>query len=124
MDSVDRLVAEGLDGAGRVGVQDLQEASGVLARVVDQLPASQQPSASLAIAWIEKLTGLHYLPIEAWVDSSNHVRRIVLSETGHVGWQPFSEKVQLDFVKYGPEPVPAAPPADEVTNIMSLFGTS
>ena len=68
--------------------------------------------------------GLRYLPIEAWVDSSNHVRRIVLSETGHVGSQPFSEKVQLDFVKYGPEPVPAAPPADEVTNIMSLFGTS
>jgi len=91
---------------------------------VHTMPASQQRSASAAIASIEKLGGLRYLPIEAWVDSSNHVRRIVLSETGHVGWQPFSEKVQLDFVKYGPEPVPAAPPADEVTNIMSLFGTS
>jgi len=94
-----------------------------LSKVVNTLPASQQRSASAAIASIEKLGGLRYLPIEAWVDSSNHVRRIVLSETGHVGWQPFSEKVQLDFVKYGPEPVPAAPPADEVTNLMSLFGT-
>jgi hypothetical protein len=94
-----------------------------LSKVVDTLPASQQPSASSAIASIEKLTGLHYLPTEAWVDSSHHVRRIVLSETGQVEGQPFSEKVQLDFVKYGPEPVPAAPPADEVTNVTSLFGT-
>jgi hypothetical protein len=94
-----------------------------LSKVVDTLPASQQRSAASAIASIEKLGGLHYVPIEAWVDSTNHVRRIVLSATGHVGGQPSSEKVQVDFVKYGPEPVPAAPPADEVTNIMSLYGT-
>ena len=66
--------------------------------------------------------GLRYLPIEAWVDSSNHVRRIALSVTGHVEGEPFSENVQLDFIKYGPEPVPAAPPADQVTSIMSLYG--
>jgi hypothetical protein len=94
-----------------------------LSKVVDALPASQQRSASSAIASIEKLGGLHYLPTEAWVDSSNRVRQIVLSATGQVGGQPFSEKVQLDFLKYGPEPVPAAPPAAEVTNITSLFGT-
>lgn len=94
-----------------------------LSKVVNTLPDSERRSASSAIASIEKLTGLHYLPIEAWVDSSDHVRRMVVSETGHVGGQPFSENVQLDFVKYGPEPVPAAPPADEATNIMSLFGT-
>ncbi len=93
-----------------------------LSNVVDTLPASQRRSASSAIASIEKLTGLRYLPIEAWVDSSGRVRRIVLSETGRVEGQPFSENVQLDFVKYGLEPVPAAPPADEVTNIMSLLG--
>jgi hypothetical protein len=93
-----------------------------LSSVVDTLPTSQHPSATSAIASIEKLTGLRYLPIEAWVDSSGHVRRIVLSETGRVDGQSFSENVQLDFVKYGPEPVPAAPPADEVTNIMSLLG--
>jgi hypothetical protein len=93
-----------------------------LSNVVDTLPASQRPSASSAIASIEKLTGLRYLPIEAWVDSSGHVLRIVLSAMGRVEGQPFSENVQLDFVKYALEPVPAAPPADEVTNIMSLLG--
>ena len=86
-------------------------------------PTSQQPSASSAIASIEKLTGLHYLPIEAWVDATDHVRQIVVSATGSVEGKPFSENVQLDFVKYGPEPVPVAPPANEVTNMMSLFGT-
>jgi hypothetical protein len=94
-----------------------------LSKAVQALPTSQRPSASSAIASIEKLTGLHYLPVEAWVDSSNHVRRIILSETGNVSGRPFSENVQLDFVKYGPEPAPAAPQANEVTNIASLLGT-
>lgn len=107
-----------IDGVSTTGLRATID----LSKAVDTLPASQRPGASSAIASIEKLTGLHYLPIEAWVDSSTHVRRIVLSEAGHVEGQPFSERVQLDFVKYGPEPIPAAPPADEVTNIMSLIG--
>jgi hypothetical protein len=117
--SVQNLGQRTIDGVSTTG----SRATIDLSKVVDTLPASEQPGASSAIASIEKLTGLHYLPTEAWVDSSGHVRRVVLSETGHVEGQPFSENVQLNFVKYGPEPVPAAPPADEVTNIMSLFGT-
>jgi hypothetical protein len=117
--AVQNLGQETIDGLSTTG----SGATIDLSKVVDTLPASQQPSAASAIASIEKLTGLHYLPIEAWVDSSDHLRRIVLSETGHVHGLPFSEKVRLDFVKYGPEPMPVAPPASEVTNIMSLVGT-
>jgi hypothetical protein len=116
---VQNLGHQTIDGVSTTGLRATID----LSKVVGALPAAQQPSASAAVAVIEQLTGLHYLPIEAWVDSSNHVRRIVLSEMGHVEGQPFSEKVQLDFVKYGPEPMPAAPPAGEVTKIMSLFGT-
>jgi hypothetical protein len=116
--SVQNLGRQTIDGMSTTGLRATID----LSKVVDTLPASQQSSASPAIAAIEKLTGLRYLPTEAWVDSSNHVRRIVLYETGRVEGQPFSEKVQLDFVKYGPEPVPAAPPVDEVTNITSLLG--
>lgn len=101
---------------GGVSTTDLR-ATIDLSKVADTLPASEQHSASSAITSIEKLTGLHYLPIEAWVDSSDHVRRIVVSATGNVDGKPFSENVQLDFLQYGPEPVPAAPPADQVTNI-------
>ena len=117
--SVQNLGQQTIDG---VRTTDLR-ATVDLSKVVDTLPASQQPSASSAIASIEKLTGLHYLPIEAWVDATDHVRQIVVSATGSVEGKPFSENVQLDFVKYGPEPVPVAPPANEVTNMMSLFGT-
>ena len=94
-----------------------------LSKVVGTLPRSQRRSASLAIAWIEKLTGLRYLPIKAWVDSSDHFRRMVMSAAGHVEGQPFSESIRLDVIKYGSEPVPTAPSADEVTNVMSLLGT-
>ncbi|MBV9682244.1 MAG: hypothetical protein JO046_10670 [Solirubrobacterales bacterium] len=117
--TVQNLGRETIDGVSTTGLRATID----LSKAIDTLPASEQPSASLALASIEKLTGLHYLPIEAWVDSSNRVRRIVLLETGHVEGQPFAERVQLDFVKYGPEPVPAAPPADEVTDIGSLLGT-
>jgi hypothetical protein len=117
--SVQNLGQQTIDGVSTTG----SRATVDLSKVGDTLPASQRHSGSLAIASIERLTGLHYVPIEAWFDSSGHVRRIVLSETGHVEGQPFSEHVQLDFIKYGPEPVPSAPPADEVTNIMSLLGT-
>jgi hypothetical protein len=116
---VQHLGEETIDGLSTTGVRATID----LSKVADTLPAAQQRDASSGISSIEKLTGLRYLPTEAWVDSSNHVRRIVLFETGRVEGQPFSEKVQLDFVKYGAEPVPAAPPGDEVTNIASLIGT-
>lgn len=116
--SVENLGRKTIDGVRTNGLRATVD----LSKVVDTLPASEKQGASSAIASIEKLTGLHYLPITAWVDSSDHVRRIVVSEAGHVEGQPFSETVQIDFVKYGPEPVPAAPPAGEVTNLESLLG--
>ena len=116
--NVQNLGRQTIDGRSTTG----SRATIDLSKVVDTLPSSERPSASSAIASLEKLTGLRYLPITAWVDSSGHVRRIVLSETGRVEGQPFSENVQLDFVKYGLEPAPAVPPANEVTSIMSLLG--
>ena len=116
--NVQNLGRQTIDGRSTTG----SRATIDLSKVVDTLPISARPSASSAIASLEKLTGLRYLPITAWVDSSGHVRRIVLSETGRVEGQPFSENVQLDFVKYGLEPAPAVPPANDVTSIMSLLG--
>ncbi|HTX10660.1 MAG TPA: hypothetical protein VME22_18695 [Solirubrobacteraceae bacterium] len=116
--SVQNLGQQTVDGVSTTGWRATID----LSKVVDTLPASQRSSASSAIASMEKLTGLHYLPIDAWVDSSDHARRIVVSATGNVEGQPFSEDIQVDFVKYGLEPVPAVPPANEVTNIMSLPG--
>lgn len=117
--TVQNLGPQTIDGVNTTGVGATVD----LSKVADTMSSTQRGNASAAIASIENLTGLRYLPVEVWVDSSRRIRRIVLSETGRVEGQPFSENVQLDFVKYGPEPVPAAPPADEVTNIMSLLGT-
>lgn len=119
-DGVQNLGRQTIDGVSTTG----SRATVDLSKVAPTLPASEQHSASSAIAAIEKLTGLRYLPTEAWVDSSGHIRRLVLSETGHVDGQPFSENVQLDFVKYGPEPVPTAPAAHEVTDLLSLYGSN
>ncbi|MGN6868651.1 MAG: hypothetical protein ACTHMY_09625, partial [Solirubrobacteraceae bacterium] len=101
--SVENLGQQTIDGVTTTG----QRLTVDLSKVVDTLPAAQQPKVSAVIASIEKLTGLRYLPIETWVDSSHRVRRILLSESGRVEGQPFSENVQIDFVKNVPEPVPA-----------------
>lgn len=117
--SVQSLGRRTIDGVTTTGLR----ATFDLSKVAATLPASEQRSAASAIASIEKLTGLRYLPAEAWVDSSQHLRRIVMTATGHVAGQPFSENIRLDFVKYGLEPVPTAPPAAEVANITSEYGT-
>ena len=108
-----------IDGVSTTGL----DATFDLSKVAATLPAYERQSAASAIASIEKLTGLRYLPAEAWVDSSHHLRRIVVTATGHVYGQPFSENIQLDFVKYGLEPVPTAPPPADVANITSEYGT-
>ncbi|HUA44429.1 MAG TPA: hypothetical protein VMA77_04335 [Solirubrobacteraceae bacterium] len=117
--TVQSLGRRTIDGVSTTGLRATVD----LSKVVDTLPASQRQSASSAIASIERLTGLRYLPVTVWVDASSHVRRIVMSETGQVEAQRFSENVQLDFVKYGREPMPSAPPPGDVTDVMSLFGT-
>ena len=77
---VQNLGRQTIDGVSTTG----SRATIDLSKVVGTLPASQQHSASSAIALVERLTGLRYLPIKAWVDSSGHVRRIVVSATGQV----------------------------------------
>lgn len=96
-----------------------------LSKVPDSLPAASRATAKQAIATIEKLTGLRQMPVDAWVDSNNLVRRmrIMLAESIAPAVK-INTLMTIDITKYGPQPAPVLPSADQVNDVSSLPGLS
>jgi hypothetical protein len=96
-----------------------------LDKVPDTLPTSSKSQAKQAIAGLEKLTNLHQIPVDVWIDGHNLVRRMRLSfrESLPTG-QTVSTAITVDIVEYGPQPPPVLPPADQVTDASALAGAS
>ena len=84
-------------------------------------PAAQRTALRQAVSSLEKLTGLRTIPVDVWVDSANLVRRITMSYSVNASGQSVHTQMQLDFLAYGSQPVPAAPPASQVTNASSML---
>lgn len=83
--------------------------------------SSQRGSLGQAIANLEKLTGLHSYPVDVWVDSQHLVRRMIMAYTVNAAGQSLHTQIRLDFVSYGSQPVPQAPPAGQVTDASSML---
>jgi hypothetical protein len=106
------------------GVQTTQYAAEIsLDRVAATVPSASRASAQQAVAGIEKLTHLHQIPVVVWVDSHSLIRRmrVTLNETVATG-QSTNTQITVDFLKYGPQPKPAVPPASQVTDASALSG--
>lgn len=87
-------------------------------------PARRQAVEQLLAALQRKGSGLPAaMPLDAWIDRSQRVRRIVLQYTVRVPGQAVSltQHLQMDFTSYGPQPVPAPPPASQTRNLLSLM---
>jgi hypothetical protein len=93
-----------------------------LARAAAQVPAAERVQAEQAIAQIQKLTKLTQLPVDVYVDARNLVRRLDLAYKATVKGQSIATAIRLDFLAYGPQPIPATPPAGQVTDLTSLLG--
>jgi hypothetical protein len=95
-----------------------------LNRVVDQLPPSSRNGVQQAISGLEKLISLKTIPVDVWIDGQHMVRRmqITIAETLPTG-QSLNGQITLDVVKYGPQPLPSLPPANQVSDIGSLLHT-
>jgi hypothetical protein len=68
-----------------------------------------------AVAALEQATGSSTLPIDVWIDGSHLVRRLSVSLPITQGGVSVEASVSIDFLSYGAQPVPAPPPASEVT---------
>ena len=92
-----------------------------LDRVPNALPAASRKGAKQAVSSIEQLTGLKQLPVDAWIDGSNLIRRMRLSFAESVAPSvKLNIAMTMDFLKYGPQPAPTFPSADQVTDASSL----
>lgn len=94
-----------------------------LSKETNRLPAGERAQARQAVAALEKMTGLHYVPVSVWVDSHHLVRRMVMSFNERVPGtgQSMTVSMRMDFLNYGPQPTPSIPPASQVTNLLSLL---
>lgn len=84
-------------------------------------PAAERASMRQAVATLQKLTGLHAIPVDVWVDSQHLVRRLTMAYTVHASGQSLRTQIRLDFLSYGAQPVPKAPPAGQVTDAASML---
>jgi hypothetical protein len=92
-----------------------------LAKAPAAAPAAERASLSQAVATLQKLTGLGSVPVEVWVDSQHLVRRLTMAYTVHAAGQSLRTQIRLDFLAYGVQPVPKAPPSGQVTNAASML---
>lgn len=84
-------------------------------------PAAQRAGMRQAVATLEKMTGLHSIPVDVWVDRQHLVRRMTMAYTVSASGQSLRTRFRLDFLAYGPQPVPKVPPAGQVTGAASML---
>lgn len=88
-----------------------------LSKAIDRLPAKSRATARNLLAMVHATK----LPADVWIDSNNLVRRMAFSMNMAVaGGQSLSMHMQLTIPQYGPQPEPAAPPANQVSDMSSL----
>ncbi|HET7048796.1 MAG TPA: hypothetical protein VFI54_11070 [Solirubrobacteraceae bacterium] len=94
-----------------------------LDKVPDALPSGSRKGAKQAVSSIEQLTGLRQLPVDAWIDGNNLIRRMRLSFAESLAPSvKLNIAMTMNFVKYGPQPKPTFPSADQVSDASSFSG--
>jgi hypothetical protein len=94
-----------------------------LSKLPNAVPASSRPAVQQLVNALRSRGATAQMPIDAYIDSSHLIRRIVLSYQ-----QPLSASqtaavlLQMDFVGYGPQPPPTVPPASQTVNLLALTG--
>lgn len=74
-----------------------------LTRYARLVPSSQRAAAQRGISTLEKALGSHTLPIDAWIDNKNLVRRINVGIAECVAGQHLKMSMLMDLYDYGPQ---------------------
>jgi hypothetical protein len=89
-----------------------------LARVPGALPAAEQAAARQALSALAQVMPAGDVPVDVWIDAHHLVRRIQMTIDANLGaGQTLEEAMTMDLSHYGPQPLPALPPAGEVANL-------
>jgi hypothetical protein len=93
-----------------------------LSKLPGVVPASSRPAIQQLVSAVEQKGVTSRMPIQAWIDSSNLIRRIQVAVSAQVGNGP-SVAVSLteNYLEYGPQPAPVIPSPSQSTNALSVL---
>jgi hypothetical protein len=84
-------------------------------------PASRRAAAARGVATLENAIGSHTMPMDAWIDSRNLLRRMSFSFGECVQSQRLKLAMTMNLSDYGPQTVPAAPAASDAYDLTPLL---
>jgi hypothetical protein len=93
-----------------------------LSKVPNLVPAADRAAARQSIQRLEALAHIRQLPMEVWIDGQHLVRRLAVTmhmPLGSTG-QTMAMAMTITIPQYGPQPLPALPPASQVTDASTL----
>ncbi len=84
-------------------------------------PASRRAAAAHGVSTLETAIGSHTMPMDAWIDSHNLLRRMSLSFGECVQSQRLTLAMTMNLSDYGQQTVPAAPAASDAYDLTPLL---
>ena len=97
-----------------------------LSKLAAEVPAADRSATAKIVAGLQKRGHVSQIPIDVWIDSNHHVRRIEINYSASIpvatGGTPQNVAFSLtvDFLGYGEQRLPAAPPASETENAKAI----
>lgn len=96
-----------------------------LSKLPSVVPASERQSVRKLVSALQQKGAATRLPVQAWIDSSNLIRRLQTAFSEPLGTgQSVSISLVETFLQYGPQPVPSVPSRGQATNLLSLAGAA
>jgi hypothetical protein len=95
-----------------------------LSRYPRLVPASQRAAAQRSVSTLATALGTHTMPMDAWIDRHNLVRRLGLAFTECVAQQRVKFVMSMDIFDYGPQSRPQLPGSGEVFDITPALSSA
>ena len=92
---------------------------------LSKAPGANDPATKATIADAIAATGTSTIPVEAWVDAKNMIRRFTLTVPLSAGGRRLETKVTVELFDFGPQrPVPAPPASETYEMSAAALGAS
>jgi hypothetical protein len=95
-----------------------------LQSMIDQLPSGERAHAKAGIDKLIAQVGASTLPVEAWVDSSNHVRRMHMSVPFSALGSSGGADLTMDLLDVGSARPVVVPPDSQVFDATGIVGST
>jgi hypothetical protein len=94
------------------------------AKLPNAVPANERAAAQQLVTALQKRgVAPHGLPVDAWIDSKNLVRRVQMNYAQPLpNSQTANVAIKVDYLDYGPQPSPTVPPPSQTLDLLKLLG--